>query len=323
MARTKYKYNPHTLSYDEVELTTRDRVFKVLKYIGAGLVFATTTLIIAFAFFKSPREIKQERELANLQAHYDKLNEKLGEMELWLNEIQEKDDYTYRLTLEMEPVPDQLRQGGRGGYDRYKSLEGFEYSDLVINTTQRLDQLTKKMYVQSKSLDEVILMAKDKEQMLQSIPAIQPIAHEDLTRLASGFGYRTHPIYKTVKMHTGMDFSAPRGTEIYATGNGVVERADSDASGYGKHVVIDHGYGYETLYGHMTAYAVNVGDEVVRGQVIGYVGSTGTSVSPHLHYEVIKNGVKIDPINFYSADFTPEQYAQLRIQADQAGQSFD
>lgn len=323
MSKTKYRYNPHTLDYDQVELTTKDRILKGLTYVGAGLVFATITLVIAFAFFKSPREIQQERELNNLQANYDKLNQKLGEMEKWLTEIQEKDDYTYRLTLEMEPVPEQLREGGRGGFDRYNYLEGYEYSDLVIGTTKRLDAFAKKLYVQSKSLDEVIAMAMDKEDMLKAIPAIQPIAHEDLTRLASGFGYRTHPIYKTVRMHTGIDFSAPRGTEIYASGDGVVERADSDASGYGKHIVIDHGYGYKTLYAHMTSYAVGVGDEVVRGQLIGYVGSTGTSVSPHLHYEVIKNGIKIDPINFFSADFTPEQYAELRKYAEQAGQSFD
>lgn len=323
MNKTKYKYNPQSLSYDEVELTLRDRVLRMLTYIAAGGVFATIILIVAFAFFKSPREIQQERELENLQANYDKLNSKIGQMEQWLGEIQEKDDYTYRLTLEMEPLPDQMRQGGRGGYDRYKYLEGYEFSDLVINTTERLDMLTKKIYVQSKSLDEVIGMAQDKESMLMAIPAIQPIAHEDLTRLASGFGYRTHPIYKTVRMHTGIDFSAPRGTEIYASGDGVVERADSDAAGYGKHVVIDHGYGYQTLYAHMTSYAVNVGDEVVRGQLIGYVGSTGTSVSPHLHYEVIKNGIKIDPINFFSADFSPEEYAELRWRAEHTGQSFD
>lgn len=321
--KTKYRYNPETLNYDLVEASTKDKFRKGLTYFAATAVFAVLSGIVALSIFPSTNEVLLERENLNLESNYNQLNQKMTQMEAWLQEIQEKDDYTYRLALEMDPVPEHKRKGGRGGYDRYKELKGYEYSDLVITTTTKIDELAKKLYVQSNSLDDIITVAKNKEKMLQSIPAIQPIPNNELKRMASGFGYRIHPVYKVRKKHTGMDFSAQTGTEIVATGDGVAEVVDADVTGYGKHIVINHGYGYKTLYGHMSKFAIKQGTKVKRGQVIGYVGSTGTSIAPHLHYEVIKKGAKINPINFYSADFTQEEYDEVRRLAAQPNQSFD
>ena len=190
-------------------------------------------------------------------------------------------------------------------------------------TTERLDIITKQLYIQSKSFDEVVKLAKNKEQLISSIPAIMPINNKDLRRQPGGFGWRTHPIYKTPEFHPGMDFAAEQGTPIYATGDGVVETADANAQGYGNHVVINHGFGYQTLYGHMSKMAVKVGKKIKRGELVGYVGSTGLSTAPHIHYEVIKNGEKVNPINFYFNDLTPEQYQVMLEMSSKSSQSFD
>jgi murein DD-endopeptidase MepM/ murein hydrolase activator NlpD len=187
----------------------------------------------------------------------------------------------------------------------------------------RLDRLTKKMVVHSRSLDDVIELAKGKAQLLASIPAIQPVSNDKLTRIASGFNYRVHPIYKIMHFHTGIDFTAPTGTEIVATGDGKVSVVERESRGYGNHVVVNHGFGYETLYAHMSRFKVTVGQKVKRGDVIGYVGSTGTSTAPHLHYEVIKNGEKINPINFFFNDLSAEEYDKVVEMSSRSNQSFD
>jgi murein DD-endopeptidase MepM/ murein hydrolase activator NlpD len=216
-----------------------------------------------------------------------------------------------------------VRTAGFGGVNRYKDLEGFNNAELMINSTRTMDKLYRRMYIQSKSYDEVFELVKKKAELLASIPAIQPVTKRNITRLASGFGHRIHPIYKTYMMHAGIDFTAPIGTEIYATGNGVVAKTEYNGRGYGNNVVIQHGYGYSTLYGHMSRFAVRPGQRVKRGDVIGYVGNTGSSTGPHVHYEVIKNGKKIDPINFFFNDLTAEEYEKIREQASQSNQSFD
>jgi murein DD-endopeptidase MepM/ murein hydrolase activator NlpD len=225
--------------------------------------------------------------------------------------------------FEAEPISFQERFVGLRNSEKYKALEGFDNSELVIETTQKIDRITKSLYTQSKSFDEVFKLVKNKSEMMSSIPAIQPISNRNLKMLASGFGYRVHPIYKTVKFHEGMDFTAATGTPIYATGNGVVRPPDGHGTGYGNYIIINHGYGYATLYGHMSKVSVRSGQAVKRGQVIGYVGSTGASVGPHLHYEVIKNGQKINPINFYYNDLSPAEYEKMREISSQANQSFD
>lgn len=318
----KYRYNTQTLSYEKVEKTAKDRVVRILSLFVAGLLFSAITLYVSQNFFASPKEKQQKRELAQLQLQYNLLNKRINDLQDVMEDIEYRDDNIYRIIFEAEPIPDNIRKSGRGGVNRYKHLEGYDNSKLVIETTKKLDQLEKELYVQSKSFDDVYNMAVQKEKMLASIPAIQPVANKDLKRMASGYGKRIHPIYKTEMMHWGMDFSATVGTEIYATGNGIVKEVKYE-KGYGKHVVIDHGYGYETYYAHMSKFNVRKGQNVKRGEVIGFVGNTGTSTAPHLHYEVHKNGKKLNPINFYFNDLSPEEYDMMIELSSAQNQSFD
>ena len=225
-----------------------------------------------------------------------------------LDDIESRDDNIYRVIFEAEPIAENIRKAGFGGINRYKKLEGFKSSELMKESSNKMDKILKQLYIQSKSFDEVMDMAMKKKEMLASIPAIQPVSNKDLKRMASGYGYRIDPHYKTRAFHAGMDFTAPRGTPIYATGDGVVTRADRKAKGYGNHVRIDHGYGYVTLYAHMYKIKVRPGQKVKRGDIIGLVGNTGKSVGPHCHYEVRKNGKPLNPVHFYFNDLTPEQY---------------
>ena len=243
--------------------------------------------------------------------------------EIVLDDLQKRDDNIYRLIFEADPIPKSIRKAGYGGVNRYQDLTGFNNSELVISTSKKIDQVTKQLYIQSKSFDEIIDLAKNKATMLASIPAIQPVSNKDLSRMASGFGNRIHPIYKTKKFHAGMDFSAKTGTPIYSTGDGEISKVKTSRKGYGNHVVINHGFGYKTLYAHMSKYIVKKRQKVKRGDIIGYVGNTGTSVAPHLHYEVHKDGKKINPVNFYYNDLTPEQFEKMLLISSQSNQSFD
>jgi murein DD-endopeptidase MepM/ murein hydrolase activator NlpD len=325
MSKIKYKFNTKSLTYEKVTVSFFKRLWQALSYLFTGLVFATIAIFIAYNYFdlNSPKEKRLERELAEVTLQYDLLNNRIGEVSEVLDDIQERDNNIYRTIFEAEPIPISIRKAGFGGVERYKELQGYDNSELMIATTSRLDKLSKQLYIQSKSFDEVAKLVKNKAQLLASIPAIQPISNEELKHQPSGFGWRTHPIYKTPEFHPGMDFASPEGTEIYATGDGAVLRADNMAQGYGNHVVLDHGYGYQTLYGHMSKLAVRVGQQVKRGQLIGYVGSTGLSTAPHVHYEVHKNGQVVNPINFYYNDLSPEQYQKLIEISSQSSQSFD
>ena len=323
MAKTKYKYNPHTLTYEKIKLSAWEKIRKGLAYLTVFIFVAIGIVIISYNIFSSPKELMQAREIEYLKDNYKRLNKELAETEKVLKNIEDRDDNIYRIIFEAEPVASSIRNAGVGGVNRYSDLEGYANEDMVINTSKRLDQIAKQLYVQSKSYDEVIELATNKEHMLASIPAIQPIPNKNLKRMASGFGYRIHPVYKTRKLHTGMDFTSPTGTEIYATGDGTVVTVKKSRRGYGMHVEIDHGYGYVTLYGHMSKFNVRQGQKVKRGEVIGFVGNTGTSTAPHLHYEVIKDGKKINPINFYFNDLTPEEYDKMIEISSSANQSFD
>lgn len=324
MAKVKYYYDPRTLSYRKIERSWKNRLRE------AGIFFTSSALLAILLFLAidfivdSPKEKRMKRELENMKLQYELVNNRIEQLDEVVAQLETRDDDIYRVIFEADPIPEDVRNAGFGGVNRYKNLEGFKNSDLLIETKKKLDVLTKKLYVQSKSYDEVIELAKKKEQMLASIPAIQPVSNKDLKRIASGFGYRIHPIYKTRKMHKGLDFSAPKGTPIFSTGDGVVTNSKKvGGRGYGKYVVIDHGYGYETLYGHMSKVNVRLGQKVKRGDIIGYVGNTGSSTAPHLHYEVIKNGRKINPINFFYNDLTPEEYEEMINLASQENQSFD
>jgi murein DD-endopeptidase MepM/ murein hydrolase activator NlpD len=240
-----------------------------------------------------------------------------------LKDLQQRDDQIYRVIFEAEPIPAEVREAGYGGINRYKELEGYDNSELMTETSRKVDKLSRQIYIQSKSYDEVFELVKQKTVMLASIPGIQPVSMKGPARVASGYGYRIHPIYKTPMMHEGIDFTAPIGTEIYATGNGVVAKTEYNGRGYGNNVVINHGFGYSTLYGHMSRFNVRPGQRVNRGDIIGYVGNTGSSTGPHVHYEVIKGSSKIDPINFFFNDLSPDEYEMVREKASQQNQSFD
>ena len=280
-------------------------------------------VVIFLQFFDSPKEKILNREIQQLSIQYKIIQNKLEKAEIVLDDLQKRDDNIYRLIFEADPIPKSIRKAGYGGVNRYQDLTGFNNSELVISTSKKIDQVTKQLYIQSKSFDEIIDLAKNKTTMLASIPAIQPVSNKDLSRMASGFGNRIHPIYKTKKFHAGMDFSAKTGTPIYATGDGEISKVKRSRKGYGNHVVINHGFGYKTLYAHMSKYIVKKRQKVKRGDIIGYVGNTGTSVAPHLHYEVHKDGKKINPVNFYYNDLTPEQFEKMLLISSQSNQSFD
>jgi murein DD-endopeptidase MepM/ murein hydrolase activator NlpD len=324
MAKVKYKYNPKTLSYDRTTISVRERFLRFLAYFTGSVILALLYGAIFTYLFDSPKEKVLKRENAQMRLQYELLSKDLDKVEKVLSHLQETDDNLYRTIFEAEPIASSLREGGIGGVNRYEELEGYSNSSIVIETAMRLDKIKKKTYVQSRSFDELISLASEKEEMLRSIPAIMPISNKDLTRTASGWGYRIHPIYKIRRFHYGMDFTAPTGTEIYSTGDGRVSSIRSSKRGLGNHVIIDHGFGYQTVYAHLNGFNnLRVGQTVKRGDVIGFVGSTGLSTAPHLHYEVHLNGKKVDPANYYFNDLTAEEYERMIELSMRSGQSFD
>ena len=322
MSKINYRFNKHSLTYEKIGFSWSKIFIKLFTYLAIGTVFAAITVFVAFTYFDSPKEKMQKREIEWMTYQYGMLNKKLKQVEVVLADIEKRDDNIYRMIFEADPISDDIRKAGFGGVDRYKELEGYENSKLISTTTQRLDQISKQLYIQSKSFDDVVKTARNKEQMLSCIPAIQPISNKDLQHEPSGYGMRMHPIYKYEKFHAGMDFTANPGTEIYATGDGTISLAEY-GSGYGNHVVVDHGYGYKTLYGHMEKISVRIGQKVKRGELLGYVGNTGLSSGPHVHYEVHKNNTTVNPVNFYYQDLSPDEYKKLIEISSVASQSFD
>lgn len=323
MSKVKYRYNTKSLTYEKVQISWQRKLLTIFSFLLTGLVFGSLFFFLAYTYIDSPKEKEIKRENKKLQTQFEFLNKKLDEVAAVLDDIEERDDNIYRVIFEAEPIAENIRKAGFGGINRYKDLEGFRSSELMTESSQKMDKILKQLYIQSKSFDEVIEMAMKKKELLASIPAIQPVSNKDLKRMASGYGYRIDPHYKTRAFHAGMDFTAPRGTPIYATGDGVVTRADNSAQGYGNHVRIDHGYGYETLYAHMWKIKVKPGQKVKRGDIIGLVGNTGKSVGPHCHYEVRKNEEALNPVNFYFNDLSPEQYEAMVKMANATNQSLD
>jgi len=325
MSKVKYYYDPETLSYRPIEITNKKRISNVVLFILASFVFGLSSLLILLNsdWINTPAEISQKRALENYELQFEILSKKLNQIEAVVENIEERDNNIYRVYFEASPIPEEQRRAGFGGVNRYKNLEGYDNSDLIINTTKRLDVLSKQTVVQSRSLDEIERLAANKAELIEAIPSIQPIKNQDLTRMASGYGYRTDPFTKKRRFHYGMDFSARRGTPIYATGNGVVKRADNRSSGYGKHIRIDHGFGYVSLYAHLSKYNVRRGQRVKRGDIIGYVGNTGRSVGPHLHYEIFKDKKKINPLNFYYGNLSQKEFDALLTQSRLENQSMD
>jgi murein DD-endopeptidase MepM/ murein hydrolase activator NlpD len=325
MSKVKYYYDPETLSYRPIEITNKERISNVVLFILASFVFGLSSLLILLNsdWINTPAEISQKRALENYELQFEILSKKLNQIEAVVENIEERDNNIYRVYFEASSIPEEQRRAGFGGVNRYKNLEGYDNSDLIINTTKRLDVLSKQTVVQSRSLDEIERLAENKAELIEAIPSIQPIKNQDLTRMASGYGYRTDPFTKKRRFHYGMDFSARKGTPIYATGNGVVKRADNRSSGYGKHIRIDHGFGYISLYAHLSKYNVRRGQRVKRGDIIGYVGNTGRSVGPHLHYEIFKDKKKINPLNFYYGNLSQKEFDALLTQSRLENQSMD
>ena len=317
-----YKFNPHTLTYEKVKVGVKEKVKAVSFTVAFGVVLAVLLTFIAFKVIDSPKERQLKREIRQYERQLENMNSRMELLSEELDDLQNRDDNIYRTIFEAEPISEEVRNSGIGGAERYNDLKGFDNSEEITNTMMRLDDLSKRMYVQSLSFDEVYKMAKNKSEYMASMPAIMPVKKSS-ARLVSGFGTRFHPILHYRRMHTGVDLAAKKGTPIYATGDGVVEVAGSGNakfSGYGVVCVINHGYGFKTLYGHMSEVKVKPGKKVKRGELIGLVGSTGLSQAPHLHYEVIQNGKKVNPVYFFFNDLTPAEYEEVIQDANQENQ---
>jgi len=325
MLKTKYYYDHKTLSYRKIETNKGVQLRNILAFLSASIFFGIIGLLVLLnsSIINTPTELFQAREISNYKFQFDLLNKKIEQLNFVLEDIEQRDNNVYRVLFETNPIPSEVRKAGFGGINRYENLEGFDNSKLVIETTKKIEILTKQIVIQSKSLDEIERLASEKEKLLSAIPSIQPIKNNDLTRMASGYGFRTDPFNKSRKMHRGMDFTAPRNTPIYAASDGKVIRVDSRSSGYGKHIRIDHGFGYLTLYAHLNKYNVKRGQKVQKGDIIGYVGSTGRSQAPHLHYEVQKDKKRINPLNFYYGNLSPGEFDTLLKLAKQENQSLD
>jgi murein DD-endopeptidase MepM/ murein hydrolase activator NlpD len=313
MSKIKYYYDTETCKYERVKVRKRDVVINALGFISLSLILAVGIIVVLSQYFDSPKEVALRDENEELKLYYELMQDQVDGMDAMLSVLQEKDDNVYRVVFEAEPIPETVREAGSGGAQRYRELleSDMENKNLVVSALEKIDRVKKKMYIQTKSYDEVMDLALNKEKLYESMPAIQPVSNKELRRLSSGFGLRTDPILKVRKMHYGTDFSAEQGTPIYATGDGVVSDAINSFIGFGKHVIIDHDFGYETLYGHMSRYIVRPGQKVKRGEIIGYVGTTGKSTAPHLHYEVHINGKAVDAVNYFYKDLNPAEYEEI------------
>jgi murein DD-endopeptidase MepM/ murein hydrolase activator NlpD len=325
MKKVKYYYDSENLAYRKIKPRKRRSFAYITLFLLSSALFGVLSFIVLLntPFFETPKDRLQAREIENLRLRYSILNKKMDQVEEVMANIEERDNNLYRVYFNTSAIPAEQRKAGFGGVNRYRELEGYDNSELVINTSKRVDILSKQLAIQSKSLDEILKLAKEKDKLLSAIPAIQPVRNENLKHMASGFGYRSDPFTKVRKFHTGMDFSSKTGTPVFATGDGVVARADNTASGYGNHIVLRHGFGYETLYAHLSKYKVKPGQKVKRGDIIGYVGSTGRSEAPHLHYEVHKNGEIVNPLNYYYGNISAAEFVEISKLANQENQALD
>lgn len=313
MARIKYYYDTETCKYERVRTKNSDIILNTLGILSLTLSLAIGLLILYSNYFESPKEVLLNNQVKELEFYFENLNTDVEELRRILNNIEHRDDNIYRVVLGAEPIDKSVRDAGVGGVDRYATIKEKNVlaKDVILSIHEKVDQLKRKLYIESKSQDEIAMLAENKEKQLAAVPAIQPVSNKQLISLASGFGFRVHPIYKVKKMHTGIDFAASIGTPIYATADGEVVEVDVRFSGYGKMVEINHGFGYHTRYAHMHGFAVRQGQKVKRGDLIGYVGNTGLSTAPHLHYEVLLNGIHINPVHYFFNDLSPAEYEKI------------
>lgn len=322
MRKVYYIYNPKTRTYDRIYPTARQRMMSIVRRLFVGMGLGAAVFLLFFIIFGSPSEKELRMENSQLKAQYSILSHRLDEAMEVLQDIQQRDDNLYRVIFQADPIPTATRKAGYNGTNRYEDLLTLANPELVINTTQKLDALSRQLYIQSNSFDEVVEMCKSHDDMLRCIPAIQPVANKDLKYTASGYGYRIDPVYGTARFHKGMDFSANSGTDVYATGEGTIVKMGWQ-TGYGKTIVIDHGFGYQTLYAHLKDFRTRLGKKVIRGEVIGEVGNTGKSTGPHLHYEVHVKGRVVNPVNYYFMDLSAEDYDRMIQLAANHGKMLD
>ncbi|MFN3793255.1 MAG: peptidoglycan DD-metalloendopeptidase family protein [Chitinophagaceae bacterium] len=323
MRRIKYYYNPHSMRFEKLETPLRVRLLQFFGFIAASIVTGIIIVLIAFRYIDSPKEKLLRQENEDLKENYAVLMERAKQLELQMDELENRDNSLYRSIFEADPIPDSARVKEIEKKKEVKLVQSMGETELVKSMTAQLNELSMRVAYQTKSYVEIEDMVRNKEKLLAAIPAIQPVSNRDLNRIASGFGYRVDPVYKDTRMHKGLDFTAPIGTPIYATADGVVRESGFNTGGYGINVVIYHGYGYETLYAHMVRTKAKVGQRVKRGEVIGYVGNSGKSTGPHCHYEVHRNGVPVDPVYYFYNDLTPAQFDRLVKLAKASNQSMD
>lgn len=323
MRNEKFIYNVNTLSYEKVEYTWKSRLIQSSVFLSAVFLCSLMLVLVWFKYTESPEEKRLKREISALTTQYQKLNNDLVAYNDKLNHLKEKDNNLHRMTLGVEPVDSYTWESGIGGSDNYERFNNLSNSDIVVETTQKIDKLGRQLNLQSKSLEDLTAMAKEKEEELKAIPSVRPLKVSADIKFLSGFGMRKHPIHKINKMHYGIDFTAKTGTPIHSTGDGTVIKTRKSKSGYGNHIVIDHGFGYKTLYAHLHDIEVKTGQKIIKGEIIGTVGNTGTSTAPHLHYEVIQKGKKVDPIHFCVDGLTPEEYKEMTELASEENQYFD
>lgn len=313
MSKAKYYYDKESCKYVRVKTSTGTIVLNAIGVFSLTLILAAGIVILYHNYFESPKEVKLKNELKNMEFYYDELLKKVGDLDKQVSDMAYRDDNIYRAVLGSEPIDNGIRDAGVGGSDRYEDIrnKNIDHDELIVQLTESIDKLRRQVYIESKSHDEIVELAGNKEKLFAAIPAIQPIPKKNNVMVASGFGIRIHPIYKVRKMHTGIDFAAPIGTPIYAAADGTVDNCEISFTGYGKKVEINHGYGYRTRYAHMHMFVVKNGQHVKRGELIGYVGDTGLSTAPHLHYEVFINGSQVNPIHYFFNDLNPEEYAKI------------
>lgn len=321
--REKFIFNTSTLSYEKVVVGWGSRLLKVFAFICASIVFSLAISSLAYMFIDSPKEKILKNELAAMKDQYAILNDEAQQMSSVLEELHYRDGNIYRVLFESDPISDEVWKAGVGGVNRYRSLEKYDNGELMKGLSIKIDKLKRQMAIQSKSYDKISELFQNREEMLSSMPSIQPVSNADLRHLASGYGMRTDPIYKISKFHEGMDFSAPIGTEVHVTGDGVVEQVEYSYRGYGNQVLVNHGYGYKTRYAHLSKFVVKVGQKLKRGDIIGLVGSTGKSTGPHLHYEVIKGGNPVNPAYFYYNDLKDDMFVKMLEISSSQGQALD
>ncbi len=323
MKKIKYFFNTHTLRFEKIEVPLRVRLLQLFGFIAAAITTGIIIVILIFQYIDSPKEKLLRQQNESYRESYSVLQERVKQLELQMSELENRDNDVYRSIFEADPIPDSARVKEMEAKKEVRLIQNLSNSDLIKNMVEQLNKLILRVAYQGTSYVEITNMVKNKEKLLKAIPAIQPVSNKNLNRIGGSFGYRVDPVYKDIRFHQGLDFTAPSGTPIYATADGTVTAAGFSTDGYGNKVMINHGYGYQTLYGHMVRVKARVGQSVKRGEVIGYIGSTGKSTGPHCHYEVIKKGIKVDPVYYFYNDLTPEQFDRLLKAAANNKQSLD